>query len=64
MVELHCDVKPTNVLLSRTPDGGLVAMLADVGLAAQLEDGRSHASLGGVYGTTGCTDPRAPLDER
>ena len=33
-------------------------MLADVGLAAQLEDGRSHASLGGVCGTTGCTDPR------
>ena len=28
-------------------------MLADVGLAAQLEDGRSHASLGGVCGTTG-----------
>ena len=31
-----------------------MAMLADLGLAAQLEDGRSHASLGGVCGTTGC----------
>ena len=56
-VELHCDVKPSNVLLSRTPDGELVAMLADVGLAAQLEDGRSHASLGSVCGTTGYIDP-------
>ena len=26
-VELHCDVKPSNMLLSRTPDGELVAML-------------------------------------
>ena len=24
-VELHCDVKPSNMLLSRTPDGELVA---------------------------------------
>ena len=32
-------------------------MLADVGLATQLEDGRSHASLGGVCGTTGYIDP-------
>ena len=30
-------------------------MLADVGLAAQLEEGRSHASLGSVCGTT-CVD--------
>ena len=45
------------MLLSRTPDSELVAMLADVGLAAQLEDGRSHASLGGVCETFGYVDP-------
>ena len=60
-VELHCDVKPSNVLLRREPAAGggarLVAQLADVGLAQQQGDGRTHVSLSGVSGTSGYIDP-------
>lgn len=33
---LHRDVKPSNVLIERTPDGGLKARVADFGLATDL----------------------------
>ena len=55
-VELHNDVKPSNILL----DEQLNAKLGDVGLGLVVdgsEQGRTHVSLNGVFGTTGFIDP-------
>ena len=55
-VELHNDIKPSNILL----DGDLNAKLGDVGLGLPIEggnEGRTHVSLNGVFGTTGFIDP-------
>jgi hypothetical protein len=35
---IHCDVKPDNVLLSSTPDGGIKASLGDLGCAMQINE--------------------------
>ncbi len=45
---LHRDVKPSNVLIEETPDGELVALVADFGVAAELDDAGSiaHAAAG------------------
>ena len=55
-VELHNDIKPSNILL----DESLHAKLGDVGLGLPIEgshEGRTHVSLTGVFGTTGFIDP-------
>jgi len=52
-VELHLDIKPSNILLDR--EGR--ARLADLGLAHGVEEGQSHHSLSSVVGTTGYIDP-------
>ncbi len=58
-VELHNDVKPSNVLLALPRHAGerVRGFLADVGLAQLQEEGHSHVSLASVAGTTGFIDP-------
>ena len=58
-VELHNDVKPSNVLLALPRHAGerMRGFLADVGLAQLQEEGHSHVSLASVAGTTGFIDP-------
>ncbi|MDT9595081.1 bifunctional serine/threonine-protein kinase/ABC transporter substrate-binding protein [Nocardioides zeae] len=46
---LHRDVKTSNVLVRRLPDGGLRAYLCDFGIAQA--DGVSHTRTGGLIGT-------------
>lgn len=41
---LHRDVKPSNVLVEETPDGELVALVSDFGLASELEDAEAMAA--------------------
>jgi serine/threonine-protein kinase len=41
---LHRDVKPSNVLVERTPDGELNALVTDFGLATELGDADSLAA--------------------
>jgi tetratricopeptide (TPR) repeat protein len=47
---LHRDVKPSNVLVDRTPDGELEALVTDFGLAAELGEAESMAA-GAVAGS-------------
>ncbi len=42
---LHRDVKPSNVLVDQTPDGELKALVTDFGLATELGDADSPASV-------------------
>jgi len=47
---LHRDVKPSNVLVERTPDGDLRALVTDFGLAVEVGDAESMAAAA-VAGT-------------
>ncbi|KAJ4794834.1 receptor-like protein kinase 2 [Rhynchospora pubera] len=50
---IHCDLKPSNVLLDRD----LTAYVSDFGLARILSDSFSTSSLGGLKGTIGYVPP-------
>jgi serine/threonine protein kinase len=61
---LHRDLKPANVLLAKI-DGGLVAKVADVGLARTLHGARQHMSAmtGGGAGTPQYMSPEQWSDQ-
>ena len=61
---LHRDLKPANVLLAKI-DGGLIAKVADVGLARTLHGTRQHmsAKTGGGAGTPQYMSPEQWSDQ-
>lgn len=64
---LHRDVKPGNVLVERTPDGDWKALVADFGLATELENADSNPAKA-VAGSPYFIAPErligAPIDRR
>jgi len=64
---IHLDIKPTNIMLDRTPGGHLTAKLLDFGLATLLEqsvpehDEGEDAVLGSVYNMAPEQLQREPL---
>jgi len=42
---LHCDLKPSNVVLASTPVGGVNAKLVDFGLSTELKSASCMSSL-------------------
>lgn len=58
---IHRDVKPENVLLARRPDGGVIAKLADLGLARPAQapkgSGQDLTAAGQVLGTPATMAP-------
>jgi len=42
---LHCDLKPSNIVLASTPVGGVSAKLIDFGLATELKSASAMSSL-------------------
>jgi len=42
---LHCDLKPSNIILTSTPMGGVTTKLVDFGLATELKSATTMSSL-------------------
>ncbi|KAL5555745.1 hypothetical protein UlMin_037981 [Ulmus minor] len=58
---VHCDLKPSNILLVPDNSGEFVAKIADFGLAKSLE--KVNLSRGSVSGTTMYLSPEAVIDK-
>ncbi|KAL5555744.1 hypothetical protein UlMin_037980 [Ulmus minor] len=58
---VHCDLKPSNILLVSDNSGEFVAKIADFGLAKSLE--KVNLSRGSVCGTTMYLSPEAVIDK-
>ena len=48
---IHGDLKPANVILAKTPEGAVRAVITDFGLARFQPPGEESASHGGMAGT-------------
>lgn len=68
---LHCDIKPSNIMVSLTPNGGMKVKVLDFGLARLVEatqaktpDDQQRELLGSIYTMAPEQFEEDPMDER
>jgi serine/threonine protein kinase len=61
---IHRDLKSKNVLLKRTPEGVLMAKVADVGVAGHLSATDGYLTGNGAFGTLAWASPELLMGNR
>jgi serine/threonine protein kinase len=60
---IHRDIKPSNIMVEKRPDGRLVPVVMDFGLAREAGEGQGLTESGAVMGTPAFMSPEQARGE-